>query len=648
MEEKEKRTINLWLFILGAGIFSFSLLKAFSLSITYDEAYCYRHFVRHNILFSDTTSPVNIQLLNNFLMTVCYKLFGSEIFFLRLPNLLAHILFLVFSAKLLKKSMNGWLIIPCFLILNLNPYMLDFFSLARQYGLSFGTMMASIYYLYCFHCEREKNKYAVYSISFGALSVFSSIVQLNFFLMISAAIIALNVLYAKDQTGNRSKKISRFLKRSSLPILISGLVLLTIVPFALAMKNDDQLFFGMSNGFISDTIGSAIGNTFYGQAYEIFLVDILAYVFVFATIAGAGIILALNYRQKSTDRNTGFLGILLGLICLCALSTIVQLHLLGTLLLYNRTAIFFIILFNLVFLFLADQLIKKWKRAKAVLIFVSLFSVLHFFSSLELHRVFEWKQDADTKTMLSDLKTIRDSENRTTQTMLGITLIFEPGIDYYRETKGLTWLNPVQNEAGSVDLGNEYFYLMPWDLDNKRADSLIILKTYPLSGGVLAKRKYQPKQVEIVHQESEDYEGDTDKGAVSENGEQVKAHTGNGYFCFGVMQDYGAWSRIEVRAIPEGRLIGNYSFMALSQDISRINLRVMIGCERMGVPIRYFSADVRDFITENNTWSKGEISFVLPASIAIGDELKAYLWNPEGEKLFVDEVKMELRKEIMH
>lgn len=73
------------------------------------------------------------------------KLLGSSELALRLPNLLAHVVYLHASARVALKARGLVLTVGCFLLLNAHPYLLDFFGLARGYGLACGLMMMSLW-----------------------------------------------------------------------------------------------------------------------------------------------------------------------------------------------------------------------------------------------------------------------------------------------------------------------------------------------------------------------------------------------------------------------------------------------------------------------------------------------------------------------
>ena len=119
----------------------------------------------------------------NSLLMIGSTYFGTSEIYLRLPNLIMGSLFLIASYKISIKSKFPEI---TFLILTFTPYLFEFFSLARGYGLSavlifFGT----INYFY-----REWNKYSILFSSilffFAIYSIFpSSIYVFSFFAVVT-------------------------------------------------------------------------------------------------------------------------------------------------------------------------------------------------------------------------------------------------------------------------------------------------------------------------------------------------------------------------------------------------------------------------------------------------------------------------------
>ncbi len=98
--------------------------------ITTDEAYTYLEYVYTNDIFN--IGVANNHVLNTFLMSIT-TLFGNSEFFLRLPNAFSGIAYLITIGYLIKDSNYK---IYMTLVLTSPIYLIEYFTLARGYGLS--------------------------------------------------------------------------------------------------------------------------------------------------------------------------------------------------------------------------------------------------------------------------------------------------------------------------------------------------------------------------------------------------------------------------------------------------------------------------------------------------------------------------------
>jgi hypothetical protein len=128
-------------------LMTYSLARAAMVPLTYDEAATYQWYVDTDLLsMLDLSSPTN-HLLNTLLVRLSHSVGGGLEVILRAPSLLGHLLYLLFSALLLHGLHHRFVAIAGFLLLNLNPYVVDYFSLSRGYGLGLGLLMAALYFL---------------------------------------------------------------------------------------------------------------------------------------------------------------------------------------------------------------------------------------------------------------------------------------------------------------------------------------------------------------------------------------------------------------------------------------------------------------------------------------------------------------------
>jgi uncharacterized membrane protein len=161
--------------VFGLIAFCYIILRAIILGITYDEVWTINVFVQHSFMhiLNYTPSDANNHIINTLLIKLFYAFGNKSLFVARLPNVLAFAMYLYFGYKLTYKYFSPLLGLSCFLLLLLNPFLLDFFSIARGYGLSLSFLLASIYFTLNYFFDR--NSLNVWkALVFAALAVLSN------------------------------------------------------------------------------------------------------------------------------------------------------------------------------------------------------------------------------------------------------------------------------------------------------------------------------------------------------------------------------------------------------------------------------------------------------------------------------------------
>lgn len=187
----------------------FVLARAIRVPLTYDEAATYLRYIAPHTLPEFDAGPLavfNFEVAtNHFLSTVLAKLStlvaGSSEVALRAPALLGYGLYLWFSARILRQLTTGTIAVGGLLLLNVNPYLLDFFALSRGYGLSIGLMMAALHFFFTGRLGRT-----LFCASAAVLAAFSMLtVYLGF---VALAVAGLQQVHVKlDTTGSARRRV---------------------------------------------------------------------------------------------------------------------------------------------------------------------------------------------------------------------------------------------------------------------------------------------------------------------------------------------------------------------------------------------------------------------------------------------------------
>ncbi len=180
LRERIQKIIFLILSLFFIGLVGF---RAAHLSFTHDESGTYLFF--RNLPFWDLFSSksawpsANNHLLNTILYQKSITLFGHSDFALRLPNVLAFIGLIIFIYSFTFKYIER---IPArillFSIIILNPYVIDFFSLCRGYGLSMFFHLGALYFIHTYtYLKKVKYLYLGFTmVMFASLSLMTNLI----------------------------------------------------------------------------------------------------------------------------------------------------------------------------------------------------------------------------------------------------------------------------------------------------------------------------------------------------------------------------------------------------------------------------------------------------------------------------------------
>ena len=255
-------------FGFGIGLFAFIIVKAFAVQVTTDEAYTLTILTKETVwnLVSYESSYTNNHILNSLLCKLSFSLFGMDQMAGRLPNILSFVLYFWFVWQFSRRFFADNFVGLMFVCVMLgNPYMIEFFSLARGYGMSFALMMVSIYYAARYTLEDVKRALPI-SLLFAILSVYAQFALLHFFLGLNILIFSYEVhKYIKSpKKETRNAQILRGVGTQVLGVLILGI--LVYAPFKAILKDNQISYYGSKNIW-DDSIVSLISRSLYGQGY---------------------------------------------------------------------------------------------------------------------------------------------------------------------------------------------------------------------------------------------------------------------------------------------------------------------------------------------------------------------------------------------
>lgn len=482
--EFHKQSILFYLLVFfSVLLLGYTGYRSYVLCMTHDESATWNYF--HEMGFWECLRTescwhsANNHLLNTALFQYSVALFGQSDWAIRLPNVFAHLIYLGASIyiilQLTHKSIAG---IAGWVLINLNPYLLDFFSLARGYGLAMGFTLLSLAFFVAF----IKKPRIVWS--FGifiaiALSILSNFTQLVFLAALGLAYL----LFCLQHVQWNIKKVLYWLLP---PILISLILGLLLYQPILWLKNGGEFEWGTDT--LYQTFWTLAEDTVYGYKhfdkttipiffYSASSLTLLAFFFGFKT-----------FFQKEKQIATTLLGLISIVFLSIVMITVLQKGILGTKYFINRKSLIFIPLWGmLVFSLLVHFSPKKVIIQQILAVFFLVMGSYHFYRCLNFEQSREWWYDRNTLIVMEYLD---DKVGPNETVNLGVHWMFHPTMMYYKNTKGFTFFENIHYDKNILpDAGYDYYYVFKSNYDRFLTEGYEVEKTFTGFGYLLRKKE---------------------------------------------------------------------------------------------------------------------------------------------------------------
>ncbi|WP_276484621.1 hypothetical protein [Paraflavitalea pollutisoli] len=375
------------------GVWGFIWSHAWGMDMTHDEAYSF-YLVKTNY-FRAMPGSANTHWLNSFFMLIWHSLLGDAPGLLRLHSVLAFPFF-AWAVFLLGKHIDGAMgRIAFYALVLFNPYVLDFFSLARGYGLAMTFQAWSIVWFIRAASMSFSWRSWRWVLLFNTLAIAANLSY--FYTVVGMAGFAgwlSTTTLAEQRAANRG--FTRLLSLYSLLLLLTGADLLFIKFYG------KDLSYGGNEQFVQ----SLFGSVWKGSLYRVVngtLSTYLAYLSLLLIVGISGWYLWLYIRQKKP---------LTGLLLAVPLISLVLLNLLFHVALENpfllfRTALQWYVPGMLLICYAASD----WKPELAAIQWtgtviagvVAFVFVGQFMKQVNRQWCYEWPLQANSKQALQDL-----------------------------------------------------------------------------------------------------------------------------------------------------------------------------------------------------------------------------------------------------
>lgn len=234
------QTVYLWL--IGSLLTIYALLRAWLVAPLHDENATFFHFIETGAIWGKgSLLDANNHLLNSYLGRFFYRLFGENYFLFRLPTALSTALYFWAVWKLTSSFAANWQRYVVTLAIVCIPFVFDYFSYTRGYGLALCFFCCALYVLQRWLISSD---YRLLTLLAGCLILS---VSANLTFLISALLITsyvAGVVIVRFRSLNRRKVIWLFTA-----LLLFALGLKPLLGFSLELRKVGALYYGSLDGF---------------------------------------------------------------------------------------------------------------------------------------------------------------------------------------------------------------------------------------------------------------------------------------------------------------------------------------------------------------------------------------------------------------
>ena len=450
-------------FLPGVVILTYLILRVFITPISDDEYLTWREHVNRDLVTiltngnPDISWAPNNHILNTLLIKLSLSVFGEHDWAFRLHILLAFVICYYFLYKIIAGfTPSPWRTGAYLGIIFLNPYLLDFFSIARGYALSMAGWAAAMYFLSNYHREPSLRnlRNTMISLFLAIWANFSAIYFLPLFGLIFLYLFYLN------KRENVLKKHFPVLAGSALAIAA-----IVLPPMLTAMKTG-TLVWG-TGSFFQDSLVASVD---YYQHFNHHLgrfdrfnetwskteIKTLVLIVFWVTLQ----LIVLLHRETRAIYNMALfqgIGIIVIVLPLRWMFDVAYPH--------HRTALLFSFPYLLCLVFALETLTDRYKLMQVFTWLILSFCVWHCFRSWNVENTMEWYQNGDAKRVFTYLEQDIAKDRQKEIYTLGAEQWQYFTMGYYAATK---YKDLVKLEFSKMDTdkGYDYFYA-PKHLKNK-------------------------------------------------------------------------------------------------------------------------------------------------------------------------------------
>ncbi|MDH4471954.1 MAG: hypothetical protein QE487_05055 [Fluviicola sp.] len=231
-------------------LFTYLVIRAIYNEPLLDELTTYSNYIQsHKPHNPDVPIDANNHLLNTYLASCAHYLFGDNIFWLRLPNVLSFIFYFFSVVGILKYLNHNVVRYLSLLAFTCIPFITEYFAYCRGYGLSLMLLMVTCHQLLRFIHGQNPNAFIV-GVMAAALAAMANLNVLSLSLFLFGYFFIISF-------GKKQLSIGKILTQRVLPVICYLGILVFLIAFSFQLKNGGALYWGGTKG-LWETTGASL------------------------------------------------------------------------------------------------------------------------------------------------------------------------------------------------------------------------------------------------------------------------------------------------------------------------------------------------------------------------------------------------------
>ncbi|MFT7620189.1 MAG: 4-amino-4-deoxy-L-arabinose transferase-like glycosyltransferase [Planctomycetota bacterium] len=433
-------------FLLLLIVLASNSYRATTQSITTDEALTFTTWVDGSWSEIIEDYIPNNHVLHTILAKVSVDTFGIHAWSFRLPSLLGGAFFLCCLFQLTKNWHRPWIAFCAVAAVALNPFLLDYMSAARGYGLAAASLLAAFIAATCLvhNDTKQRQHWLLMGFSSGLAVAFN----LAFFFAVCALTLSTLINLCSQVSRDARKVMAQFAVCFVVPA--AAIILGVVVPVQ-RVTGLGHFSFGAKS--MHEMTTSLVQPTFFHDPSSLPVERFLDFVPAWCIPALVAILVVIAIFQISwfKKRPSSIEAVTLRIASLALGISLLGLFVANWTLKLpypkSRTGIYLVLFLSIALSSLVGQ-IARWRQVAGIFCLpILLIPIVIFAAQFPSAHYADWKFDANSESIYDWIEMNRPRSGDRKVRVLCVPFQHEPSLNFYRRSRSAKWLAPVERST---------------------------------------------------------------------------------------------------------------------------------------------------------------------------------------------------------